>query len=106
MTARLVESSPRTDANSTDTAVKATFWISLAMIWGIHILSSASSTVAGWHILLWFLTPYIGGVTLAAAMWLKSWWRIIVALILGVASPWILGLLVSKSAELALFLPL
>lgn len=106
MTVVVPRESPNTAAKNHLTTAKATFWITLTLIWCVHMFTSTSSSVDDWLLLPWFLTPYIGGVTLATAIWLKSWWRIAIALVLGVGSPWVLTFLHSHSTELGLFLPL
>lgn len=67
------------------------FWIGMVGAWAVWLPNLLRiDTLVGYHSPLFLLSPIFGLVALGAGIRLKSWWRIPVALLLGVGAPWVI----------------
>lgn len=69
----------------------AAFWVGIAAAWLVWLpnLLHLQTTGGEWP-LLFILSPLFGAVALGVAIWMRSWWRVPVALVLGVGASWVL----------------
>lgn len=67
------------------------FWIGLVGAWAVWVPNFLHiQTAPGEYSPLFIASPFLGALALGAAIYLRSWWRIPVALLFGVGASWII----------------
>lgn len=70
----------------TQTHVRRAFWVGMIASWASCLTAFVSTTPSSPWGFLFILSPFCGAVALGAAIWLRSPWRIVTALILGIGA--------------------
>lgn len=78
-------------ASGTVTWADRLFWIGMVGAWAVWVPNFLHiQTAPGEYSPLFIASPFLGALALGAAIYLRSWWRIPVALLLGVGASWTL----------------
>lgn len=65
------------------------FWIGMVGAWAVWVPNFLHiQTAPSEYSPLFIASPFLGALALGAAIYLRSWWRVPVALLLGVGASW------------------